>query len=93
MVLKLVDTRTEKNSKLEMYAGMHLGHIVEGIKVYSRVTVHHQFKFVREMFRCELSDSTFSDIKNVKAVIEDTFDKVKSATGEVCFTLSKEEGV
>jgi len=70
MVLKLVDTRVEKNSKLEMYAGMHLGHVVEGVKIYSRVTMHHQFKFVREMFRCDLSDQSFPDTKAIKELIE-----------------------
>ena len=70
MVLKLVDTRVEKNSKCEMYAGVHGGHILEGVKIYSRVTMHHQFKFVKELYRCDLSEESFHSINPIKDLIE-----------------------
>jgi hypothetical protein len=66
MVLKLVDTRIEKNSKCEMYIGEYFGIPVDVVKVYKRATAVHQFKLTVEMYQWKYSDSPFSTFSALK---------------------------
>lgn len=60
MVLKLVDTRVEKNSKCEMYVGYYLGIPVDVAKIYKRATVLHAFKLTSKMYQCQFIPNPFS---------------------------------
>lgn len=70
MVLKLVDTRVEKNSKVEMYTGHYLGHVVDAVKIYKRASAFHPFKFTHEIFKCDLQEEPFSSIGPLKKLVE-----------------------
>jgi len=66
MVLKLVDTRIEKNSKCEMYIGEYLGIPVDMVKIYKRATSVHAFKPTVEIYQYEYSDKPFSTFESLK---------------------------
>lgn len=70
ILLKLIDTRVERNAKFEMYTGSYYGHGIEAIKIYSRKTSFHPFKFSTELFKCDLQEEPFSDVNNMKKLIE-----------------------
>ena len=66
MVLKLVDTRVEKNSKCEMYIGYYLGVPIDVVKIYKRSTAVHLFKPTVSMYQWKYSDNPFSSFNELK---------------------------
>lgn len=90
MVLKLVDVRVVANGKVEIYHGEYLSHKVEAVKIYKRKTSLSPFKFTRALYKCDLSEQPFNYPEFLKKFIQERYDKVKDAKGNVCF-LEKDQ--
>lgn len=75
MVLKLVDTRIVNNSKVEVYAGAYRNCPVEKVSIYKRASFVHSFKFVHDVYYCQLQKSPMKNIDQVKKLIHDSAGK------------------
>jgi len=75
MKLTIVTTRVVENSKVEVCAGSILGIDFEVVKIYSRSSIHHNFKLKDELFKTAAPSKQFSSFVLMRKFITSTTSK------------------
>jgi len=75
MKLTIVTTRVVENSKVEVCVGSIFGVDFEVVKIYSRSSIHHNFKLKDELFKTVATAKQFPNFVSMRKFITSTTPK------------------